>query len=241
MGPPPLPPKHSGSRDFGHSTIHLRRPSTVDDDAEVQPFLVRQSGSPSLGSSAETVVDLDDVSDYGAAAGEKGGYYKAAHRGGERSPKAGYLTWQDRSAKRRKGSKTCLWIMLLICVGAGGWLIGLATRDESLRSTVGDGVRNAVLKQHEVKLWVLVPSPCSSTADHFTRPCNPYEHHGVLNVNLTMPAENRWEPIGAPRSCQPIDYVTLLWNANRNDMHVAETDFLRNRTIVLLGDSVDRE
>lgn len=189
----------------------------------MQPFL-RQTTSPSLGSSVETVVDLDEVTDYRAATGEKGGYRKVGGREGERSPKAGYLKWEDRSARRRKGSKTCIWIILLLCVGAGGWLIGLATRDEGLRSTVGDGVRNAVLKQHEVKL-----------------PCNGYEQHGVLNVNLTVASENMWEPIGAPRSCQPIDYLSLLWNANNNDVHVAETDFMRNRTIVLLGDSVDRE
>ena len=144
MGPPPLPPKHTGSRDFGHSTIHFRRSSTVDDDGEVQPFLPRSTGSPS--SSIETVVDLDDVDYRSPAAGEKGEYYKNGRQGSE--TKAGYLTWEDRSARRRKGSKTCLWIMLLFCVGAGGWLVGLMTKDAPLPATVAE----AVLRQREVKL-----------------------------------------------------------------------------------------
>lgn len=63
----------------------------------------------------------------------------------------------------------------------------------------------------------------------------------MLNVNLTTASENQWEPINAPSSCQPVDYLSLLYNANMNDVHPAETDFMRNRTIVLLGDSVDRE
>ncbi|KAK4053146.1 hypothetical protein OIV83_001881 [Microbotryomycetes sp. JL201] len=104
------------------------------------------------------------------------------------------------------------------------WLIGLATRHEGLRTSVGGKVRQAVLKE-KVQ----------------TKLCDPYAYHGILNVNLTYPAENRWQPINAPKSCQPIDFVSLLYDANVNGHHIIETDFMRNRTIVLFGDSVDRD
>jgi hypothetical protein len=73
------------------------------------------------------------------------------------------------------------------------------------------------------------------------RTCNPYDQHGVLNVNLTVPGENMWQPIAAPPDCQPVDYLSLLHRANTNDETLPELNFLQNRTIVIFGDSVDRE
>lgn len=67
--------------------------------------------------------------------------------------------------------------------------------------------------------------------------CNPYEQAGVLLVNETSLADNRWEPIDAPANCQPVDYMRIL----RENKAAPELQFARNRTIVLLGDSVDRE
>lgn len=58
----------------------------------------------------------------------------------------------------------------------------------------------------------------------------------MLLVNEGSFAGNRWEPIDAPE-CQPVDYMHMM----REKKGAPELEFARNRTIVLLGDSVDRE
>ena len=65
--------------------------------------------------------------------------------------------------------------------------------------------------------------------------CNPYDQPGFMHVNLTTANDNRWVPVGAPTSCEATDWIDL---AKRGD---PKADFLRNRAIVLFGDSVDRE
>ena len=73
--------------------------------------------------------------------------------------------------------------------------------------------------------------------------CNPYDYEGVLLVNLTVPAENKWEPVAAPKDCQPVDYLSLIAEQTNKQEMITNPDleFMRNRTIVLLGDSIDRE
>ncbi|KAK4058595.1 hypothetical protein OIO90_000039 [Microbotryomycetes sp. JL221] len=137
----------------------------------------------------------------------------------------GFLTWQDKAAVRRmNASLGCAKILVLLMACMIGWLIGVATRNEEIRTNVGGKVRQAVLKERVVR-----------------KLCDPYSKFGILHVNLTYPAENKWQPINAPRSCEPTDFVSLLYDANVNGHHTVETDFMRNRTIVLFGDSVDRD
>ncbi|GAA5947445.1 hypothetical protein JCM3765_001680 [Sporobolomyces pararoseus] len=71
--------------------------------------------------------------------------------------------------------------------------------------------------------------------------CNPYEEHGVLNVNTTVPSENFWQPLSASPDCQPIDYMTLLRKATVENNVSPIIKFVQNRTIVLYGDSIDRD
>lgn len=65
-----------------------------------------------------------------------------------------------------------------------------------------------------------------------------FDHYRL--VNETVSSENQWAPIAAPASCQPIDYMTLLLDSV-DSANSAEVEFMRNRTIVIFGDSVDRE
>lgn len=66
----------------------------------------------------------------------------------------------------------------------------------------------------------------------------------MLNISLEDPPSNRWIPFNAPPSCHPVDYVTAI-RAVQDNQGTAEQnellDFARNRTVVLLGDSVDRD
>ncbi|KAK4701444.1 hypothetical protein P7C70_g4789, partial [Phenoliferia sp. Uapishka_3] len=71
--------------------------------------------------------------------------------------------------------------------------------------------------------------------------CNPYDQNGVLLVNQTEPSENLWLPIGAPPSCDhATDFLSLIKTAQRDGDAPASPAFAHNRTIVLMGDSVDR-
>ncbi|GAA5970110.1 hypothetical protein JCM11641_000273 [Rhodosporidiobolus odoratus] len=71
--------------------------------------------------------------------------------------------------------------------------------------------------------------------------CNPYDQYGVLNVNLSVPTENVWQPIAAPENCQPVNFVSLLREAQTEGAKVPQLDFARNKTLVIFGDSVDRD
>ncbi|GAA5917729.1 hypothetical protein JCM6882_009364 [Rhodosporidiobolus microsporus] len=84
--------------------------------------------------------------------------------------------------------------------------------------------------EEEKARYPLLDEPSSPTCDAYAQP-------GVLRVSLD-PSEqhlNAWEP--ALSTCRPIDYLSsLLASGPRRP----ELDFLRNRTVVLFGDSVDR-
>lgn len=79
----------------------------------------------------------------------------------------------------------------------------------------------------------------SSHADHYSsfRRCDPYEQHGLLLVNSTSFAGNRWKPYRTEASCQPMNYMHLMHDFEQHD----SLEFVRDKTIVLMGDSVDRD
>ncbi|GAA5842728.1 hypothetical protein JCM11251_002334 [Rhodosporidiobolus azoricus] len=148
---------------------------------------------------------------------------------------SGYITWRDGSAARglagvgatrKKGVRRCLIAMVLLGVGIVGWLGGLATSEVTVGRKVGTGANKMVNKEKVSE----------------SRICNPYEQYGVLNVNTSVPTENMWQPIAATEDCQPVNFVELLRRAQTEAAgDVPELDFLRNRTIVIFGDSVDRD
>ncbi|KAK4702690.1 hypothetical protein P7C70_g3531, partial [Phenoliferia sp. Uapishka_3] len=71
--------------------------------------------------------------------------------------------------------------------------------------------------------------------------CNPYDQHGVLMVNETEPSENAWLPVGAPASCDhATDFFSLITKAQRDSDAPTLPAFAHNRTILMIGDSVDR-
>ncbi|GAA5896754.1 hypothetical protein JCM6882_005027 [Rhodosporidiobolus microsporus] len=147
---------------------------------------------------------------------------------------SGYISWRDgaaargaaSAAARKKGVRKCLVAMVLVGVGIVGWLGGLATSEATVRRPVGTGANKMVNAKKESE----------------SRICNPYEQYGVLNVNTSVPTENMWQPIAAPEDCQPVNFVELLRRVQtEHEPGVTELDFLRNRTIVIFGDSVDRD
>jgi hypothetical protein len=69
------------------------------------------------------------------------------------------------------------------------------------------------------------------------RICRPYQQFGELNVNTLIASQNRWVPLDTTSSFQPVDYMEMISTRNQS----LELDFLRDRTIVLFGDSIDRE
>ncbi|KAM0747583.1 hypothetical protein T439DRAFT_328814 [Meredithblackwellia eburnea MCA 4105] len=71
--------------------------------------------------------------------------------------------------------------------------------------------------------------------------CNPYDQHGILHVNQTVWGENKWEPIGAPEACDSTeDWLGMLYKAQMRNEFDQRAEFARNRTVVMMGDSVDR-
>ncbi|KAK4704045.1 hypothetical protein P7C70_g2167, partial [Phenoliferia sp. Uapishka_3] len=71
--------------------------------------------------------------------------------------------------------------------------------------------------------------------------CNPYDLPGVLITNWTEPSENKWSPIAAPASCQPIDWLAMLRISEKDGTHYPQLDWASNRTVAIFGDSVDRD
>ncbi|GAA5968041.1 hypothetical protein JCM8115_000012 [Rhodotorula mucilaginosa] len=69
--------------------------------------------------------------------------------------------------------------------------------------------------------------------------CDPYAKRGVLRIDLDDWSGNRWEPALAT-DCQPRDYLSQIYRDGRNLSNEPGLDFLRDRVILLFGDSVDR-
>ncbi|KAM0751853.1 hypothetical protein T439DRAFT_325043 [Meredithblackwellia eburnea MCA 4105] len=71
--------------------------------------------------------------------------------------------------------------------------------------------------------------------------CNPYDQLGILMVDRDISSNNRWAPLNAPPSCQPIDFNTQIWKLQGGEIKInADLEHLKNRTVVIFGDSVDR-
>ncbi|GAA5931542.1 uncharacterized protein JCM15063_001497 [Sporobolomyces koalae] len=137
-----------------------------------------------------------------------------------------YAAWRDgKVLGRRRGSKRCFALLALVLVCLGGWLSGSAAG-------------NAVLSRQaeRQRSWLAAVSRQSVP----TR-CNPYEQLGILNVNTSEPSGNAWQPLGAGPDCQPVDYMSELRQVIVEGKTSPVIDFVRNRTIVLFGDSVDRD
>ncbi|KAG0152111.1 hypothetical protein CROQUDRAFT_85824 [Cronartium quercuum f. sp. fusiforme G11] len=72
--------------------------------------------------------------------------------------------------------------------------------------------------------------------------CNPFEQLGYLHVNLTDPADNIWRPYNEECPASAL-FGTLLntlhgskpLNGDKDDL-----SWMRNRTVAMIGDSVDR-
>lgn len=70
---------------------------------------------------------------------------------------------------------------------------------------------------------------------------SPLLQYGVLNVNTTEPTGNFWEAIGRDDCQRPVDYMELIRQVQADDIVDPAIEFMRNRTIVIYGDSVDRD
>lgn len=71
--------------------------------------------------------------------------------------------------------------------------------------------------------------------------CNPYLLPGVLNVS-PIASENAWLPIDAPPGCEPVDYMSSIQDlVNGTTTSDESLEFLRGKTILIIGDSVDRK
>lgn len=74
------------------------------------------------------------------------------------------------------------------------------------------------------------------------RACNPYHQFGLLNVSLSTPSENVWQPIAAAEDCQPTNYLEMLAQQHPSlPSKNPHLEFLRGRTILVYGDSIDRD
>ncbi|GAA6048912.1 hypothetical protein JCM3770_007115 [Rhodotorula araucariae] len=208
------------------STLHVRHasigPHTPDVilelDAPVDYFagspLTDQTGSPALIAYGSPMTD--------AGMSEKDPLRAA---GDGRNPVGSFVSWREKKSASRKQamSRRLVAALVIMCVGTAAFHAGQA------RGGVRRARRASEMGAHRV----------SSSAK--TQMCNPYSQHGVLNVNLNVPSENMWEPLGASDDCQPVDFLSLVRRAQQDSDASPNIDFVRNRTIVIFGDSVDRD
>ncbi|BGP38093.1 hypothetical protein JCM10449v2_002020 [Rhodotorula kratochvilovae] len=234
-GPPPfvLDIFHQAAPSAPHSrhpsTLHVRRtsigPHTPDVILELDAPVDYFASSP-----ASVHTASPELVGYGSPLTDAGGMSeKDPLRGpGDRRDSAGsFVGWREKkiASRRQVLLRRVVATLALLGIGAGAFFAGQAVgggRRGAPRG--GGGSQDAV---HSMK-----------TSE---RLCNPYHQHGVLNVNLNVPSENMWEPIDAPEDCQPVDFLSLIRQAQHSNEDFPELDFVRNRTVVIFGDSVDRD
>ncbi|GAA6059413.1 hypothetical protein JCM10212_003645 [Sporobolomyces blumeae] len=230
--PPPVPPKFGtfeytavsvdaaspllGSASTRSSssfyTTHVRRRSSVDLDRDVSIHLDAPAGNRNLAAKEYE----RSIVEKQLRKGPQGMYTTTGGAG------KGYLTWTDSKASgRRTGTKGCVALVAVLLIVIVGWLGGLATSEVSSRR-----LRQSLL---------------ANLRGHKAKQCDPYALFGVLNVNTSEPSENVWRPLTTAPECQPVDYMTLLRQASVGEPVSPLIEFARDRTIVLFGDSVDRE
>ncbi|BGP14017.1 hypothetical protein JCM10213v2_001955 [Rhodosporidiobolus nylandii] len=245
MGGPPVPPKRpaqdytaiplladtfpAGPTSYAHShrpslssstapaTAHVRRRSIGFDTPDVTIHLGEDDANGGEYFSREKRLS-SGYSKISADEGEDAPLTGA--RGGRGAGSTGYISWRDAASGRRHGARRCAAGLVLCAVGVVCWLGGLATADGTVQRLAGTGAQKMAESEGM---------------------CNPYDQYGVLNVNTSVPSENMWQPIAAPEDCQPVDFVSLLRSAQVDGAVVPDLDFVRNRTIVIFGDSVDRD
>lgn len=218
------------------SFTHLRRRSSV---AELTQLCSPISPTGSQFSDVTAYEDEDEPS-YPTTL-EKMGDYSAVHIDDDPESRGWRVASTADKTPRRRVS-TLLWTgSLLVATAMAGWLAGSAGRRETIHAS---------------------GAPASHLPKSATEKCNPYEQHGVLYVaqsigrwrlvansailnrlvNTSVPSLNMWQPIGAPESCEPVDYTTQLLEMQVGLKTTNPTlDSLRNRTVLIFGDSVDRE
>ncbi|KAL8278425.1 hypothetical protein RQP46_009115 [Phenoliferia psychrophenolica] len=213
MVPAPL----SRSANPAFATTHLRKRSSISNLAAVQEL---PSPTGSTFSDATAYEDEDESAPY--PQGKKGDY--SAIEINEDPEGRGWSVANAVERKPRRKFSGCAWASMLLVAGATiGWLARPGESEIAPRLSGGRGRPTSKLPLDGQK-------------------CNPYEQHGVLLVNTSVPALNIWQPIGAPESCQPIDFASQLLDvqSGSEEPH-PDLDSLRNRTLLIFGDSVDRD
>ncbi|GAA5870798.1 hypothetical protein JCM3774_001680 [Rhodotorula dairenensis] len=121
-----------------------------------------------------------------------------------------------------------------------------ATEPKSLATLVMLGVTSLGLIA--VILSALPSAPTRGSADVFyagdsSAPCHPYSADGVLQVDLADPDRNRWHP--RDPHCQAPNLFARLRFLNeryqRETVPATEFDWLRGKTVLLIGDAASRE
>ncbi|KDE08076.1 hypothetical protein MVLG_01776 [Microbotryum lychnidis-dioicae p1A1 Lamole] len=252
MSPPPLPPKSIGLPSLGRAHLRKRSLQASNTAAEVESLMAGHGASDinlrTPRSADDTVVEFgeDDQQIYLHHVSDK---YKHGDKGfgdeddsAAKSPRnPGHLMWQDKQVdKRRKNGARCLGIFFLIISAFFGWIIGIVAPPRSLKhaNQLSSGRGNALNDVFDL---------VSGQEHSYSAPpsCNPYDEYGILNVSTNVAAENVWQPIAPRESCQPIDYMLLFREAiesgETSDAVSDDLAFAVNRTVVIYGDSVDRD
>ncbi|KAA1112052.1 hypothetical protein PGT21_021189 [Puccinia graminis f. sp. tritici] len=147
------------------------------------------------------------------------------------------------SSKMNNFFQAALWCL------AGGTLIGFAVSvlwwepvcQSPTSSTSNSVPQNPVLNYNNTQSRVY-----SSTRVFLKKEeeCNPFHEKGFLHYNASEPGDNTWRPY-AP-DCKPSNLFQKLkqdLHSTRETFGASEKDefaWLRNRTVVLIGDSIDR-
>lgn len=143
-----------------------------------------------------------------------------------REDKTAQLTW-------RQLRQRAVIALVLLSVAVLGWSSGRKTALRRHRDKLA--LREQLLEHARLDDSKLsVHSPPASRA-HYRR-CNPYSQRGVLLVNTTDAASNRWQPFSSSPRCQPLDFLSAL----NSSTPLVDLEFARNKTILLYGDSIDR-
>lgn len=75
-------------------------------------------------------------------------------------------------------------------------------------------------------------------AVHAVRACNPYSLPGLLQVDTSVQSENYYVPYDS--HCVPVDFLERF-NTSTGSSTDIDLDFLQNKRLLMLGDSVDRQ
>ncbi|KAL8280436.1 hypothetical protein RQP46_007084 [Phenoliferia psychrophenolica] len=202
-------------RATAYTGTHLRRRSSITEISQLsQP-------SPTGSDFSEATAYEDEEGPMYSPGQEKKGGYSAISIDDDPEGRGWKVASAIDKTPRRKVSQIIWTGGLLLAAAMGGWVVGSVRHTEPTRPVSHQSSR--------------LPMDASER-------CNPYEQHGVLLVNTSVPNQNMWQPIGVPDSCQPVDYATQLLDMQlANGISHPTLESLRNRTVLIFGDSVDRD